>query len=86
MMNTYPVLQDLVLIGGGHAHVHVLKMMVTFLLISAYHTKVYTFSLVLLKENNQQGMKKLDGLRITLISRDIESPYSGMIPGYVAGL
>ena len=51
-------LRDLVFVGGGHAHVHVIKML---------------------------GMENIANLRITLISRDILTPYSGMIPGYVCG-
>jgi selenide,water dikinase len=59
MMRTGPVRTDIVLLGGGHAHVHVLKAF---------------------------AMRPDPGVRLTLVTRDLETPYSGMLPGVIAGL
>src|SRR5665647_3035790 len=59
MNRAAPITMDIVLVGGGHAHVHVMANL---------------------------AMRPLPGVRLTLIARDLATPYSGMLPGVIAGL
>ncbi len=57
-MNTAPVVRDVVLVGGGHSHVLLIR---------------------------RWAMQPMSGVRLTLVSNSYESPYSGMLPGLIAG-
>ena len=56
--NTAPVAKNLVLVGGGHSHALVLRML---------------------------AMEPLAGVQITVVSDVAHAPYSGMLPGLIAG-
>ena len=58
MAPSSPIRTDIVLVGGGHAHVFVLRMF---------------------------GMRPEPGVRLTLVAKELEAPYSGMLPGLIAG-
>src|SRR5262245_39790718 len=58
MRQVKPVSHELVLAGGGHSHVAVIRHF---------------------------AMNPLPGLRVTVVNRDVHTPYSGMLPGLIAG-
>ena len=58
MVPSSPIETDIVLVGGGHAHVEVVRRF---------------------------GMKPEPGVRLTLVSDPVDTPYSGMLPGFLAG-
>lgn len=58
MQPAYPVVSDLMLVGGGHAHALVLRMW---------------------------AMNPLPGVRVTVINPGPAAPYTGMLPGLIAG-
>jgi len=57
-MKSTPIVRDVVLIGGGHSHVLLIR---------------------------RWAMNPMAGVRLTLVSSSYESPYSGMLPGLIAG-
>jgi selenide,water dikinase len=50
---------DIVLVGGGHAHVEVIR---------------------------KWAMSPVPSVRLTLVARDVATPYTGMLPGLIAGI
>ncbi|NGQ89286.1 selenide, water dikinase SelD [Rhodobacter sp. HX-7-19] len=58
MQDPLPLVQDIVLVGGGHAHALVLRMW---------------------------GMDPLPGVRLTVVNPNPAAPYTGMLPGLIAG-
>jgi len=55
---TVPLVKELVLVGGGHAHALVLR---------------------------RWGMRPVPGARLTLVNPGPGAPYTGMLPGHIAG-
>ena len=58
MTPSVPIRRRIVLIGGGHTHVLVLRAF---------------------------GMRPEPGVGLTIVAKELDAPYSGMLPGWVAG-
>lgn len=58
MQNDWPVVRELVLVGGGHAHALVLR---------------------------KWAMDPQPGVRVTVVNPGPVAPYTGMLPGHIAG-
>lgn len=58
MQADWPLVSDLVLVGGGHAHALVARMW---------------------------GMDPMPGVRVTIVNPNPAAPYTGMLPGHIAG-
>ena len=59
MNSSVPSARDVILLGGGHSNIQVLRYF---------------------------GMHDQPGVRLTLVSENAHSPYSGMVPGAIAGI
>lgn len=57
-MNAAPIVTDVLLVGGGHSHVILIRLW---------------------------AMQAIPGVRLTLVSEKVNTPYSGMLPGLIAG-
>jgi selenide,water dikinase len=53
------ITHDILLVGGGHAHVEVIR---------------------------RHSMAPIPGARMTLVAREVTTPYTGMLPGMIAGI
>ena len=80
-MNAGLVLRDLVLVGGGHAHVHTLRM---------FGMKPEPGVRVTLARARPSHATRCSAVAHALrvlcqVTRDVQTPYSGMLPGLVSG-
>ncbi len=86
-------MQELVLLGGGHAHVEVVR---SFGLLRHQHNQRTNVRQTAQqpqqpKQGSPISTSGLDGrgeqppYRVTLVSRGRYTPYSGMLPGHVSG-
>ena len=81
--------REVVLVGGGHAHVAVVKSFAMTPLPPppppTTTTTMATIGNFMRRSANTNTNAGGNAVRVTLVSRDVTTPYSGMLPGFVAG-